>query len=134
MRPDLQMTTPPVRVASGEAEVERGIDKANLAPQGATIAQRRADSIRLQAIGQIGGGVMAHYRKVDVRIWNDAKFNSLSHLGKLAFLLLITHPNMTMLGAMRATPEGLSAELKSTPEAFREAFGEVLSKERSRGV
>lgn len=71
---------------------------------------------------------MAHYRKVDVRIWNDAKFNSLSHLGKLAFLLLITHPGMTMLGAMRATPEGLSAELKASPEAFREAFGEVLSK------
>lgn len=71
---------------------------------------------------------MAHYRKVDVRIWNDAKFNNLSHLGKLAFVLLITHPSMTMLGAMRATPEGLAAELKADPEAFREAFAEGLSK------
>ena len=71
---------------------------------------------------------MAHYRKIDVRIWNDAKFNILPHLGKLIFVLLITHPSMTMLGAMRTTPEGLAAELNEDLEAFREAFEEVLSK------
>lgn len=71
---------------------------------------------------------MAHFRKVDVRIWNDAKFNELSHLGKLIFFLLITHPSMTMLGAMRATQAGLAEELQVTPEAFREAFAEVLAK------
>lgn len=71
---------------------------------------------------------MAHFRKVDVRIWNDAKFNELSHLGKLIFIFLITHPGMTMLGAMRATQAGLAEELQSTPEAFREAFAEVLAK------
>lgn len=71
---------------------------------------------------------MAHFRKIDVRIWNDAKFNELSHLGKLIFIFLITHPSMTMLGAMRATQSGLSEELQATPEAFREAFAEVLTK------
>lgn len=71
---------------------------------------------------------MAHFRKVDVRIWNDAKFNELSHLGKLIFIFLITHPSMTMLGAMRATQAGLAEELQASPEAFREAFAEVLTK------
>mgnify|MGYP000376106677 FL=1 len=69
---------------------------------------------------------MSFFRKIDVRIWNDAKFRALSHSGKLAFIMLLTHPGMTALGAMRATPEGLGAELKMEPEAFREAFGEVL--------
>ena len=69
---------------------------------------------------------MSYFRKIDVRIWNDAKFRALSHYGKLVFIMLLTHPGMTALGAMRATPEGLGAELKMEPEAFREAFGEVL--------
>lgn len=71
---------------------------------------------------------MAHYRKIDVRIWNDAKFNSLSNNARLIFLFLITHPQMTALGAMRTTPQGLAAELQMEPEAFGEAFREVLAK------
>lgn len=70
---------------------------------------------------------MSYFRKIDVRIWNDAKFRALPHHGKLAFIMLLTHPGMTSLGAMRATPEGLGAELKMEPKAFREAFGEVLA-------
>lgn len=69
---------------------------------------------------------MSYFRKIDVRIWNDSKFNSLSQLGKLVFLQLVTHPNMTMLGAMRATPAGLADELDINLEAYREAFAEVL--------
>lgn len=69
---------------------------------------------------------MSFFHKIDVRIWNDAKFRALSHSGKLVFIMLLTHPGMTALGAMRTTPEGLGAELKMNPEAFREAFGEVL--------
>lgn len=69
---------------------------------------------------------MARYRKVDARIWNDAGFRQLSDSGKLAFLFLITHPNMTSLGAMRATLPGLAAELDWQPEDFREAFAEAL--------
>ena len=69
---------------------------------------------------------MSHYRKIDTRIWNDEKFNSLSLHGKLAFLFILTHPNMTSLGAMRATIEGLAAELEVLPEAFREVFRKGL--------
>lgn len=71
---------------------------------------------------------MARYRKVDSRIWNDAKFSSLSDNGKLAFLMLLTHPSMTSIGAMRATIPGLASEMNWTTEDFREAFMEASSK------
>jgi hypothetical protein len=70
---------------------------------------------------------MAHYRKIDVRIWNDAKVIALSNNGRLIFLFLITHPQMTALGAMRATTQGLAAELQMDLETFTKAFDEVLS-------
>lgn len=71
---------------------------------------------------------MAHYRKIDTRIWNDAKFRGLSDAGKLCFIFVLTHPHLTALGAMRATVAGLAEELGWKPEAFREAFREALSK------
>lgn len=71
---------------------------------------------------------MARYRKVDPRIWNDAKFAALSNDAKLAFLFVLTHPHLTSLGAMRATVPGLAAELSWDVEVFREAFREALSK------
>lgn len=71
---------------------------------------------------------MARYRKVDPRIWNDAKFRGLSDSAKLVFFMLLTHPSMTALGAMRATVAGLAAEMGWPSEAFGEAFGEVLAK------
>lgn len=70
---------------------------------------------------------MALYRKIDPRIWNDAKFRKLSLYGKLVFLFLLTHPNQTSLGAMRATIPGLACEIEMDLEAFRVAFGEALS-------
>ena len=69
---------------------------------------------------------MSHYRKIDVKIWNDEKFISLSAEGKLAFFMLLTHPMMTALGAMRGTPGGLADELCCGSEAKREAFREGL--------
>jgi len=71
---------------------------------------------------------MARYAKVDRRIWFDARFRSLTERGKLVFLFALTHPSMTMLGAMRATIPGLAAELEIPMEAFQEAFGEALAK------
>ena len=71
---------------------------------------------------------MSKYRKIDVRIWNDAKFRDLSHNAKLVFFFLLTHPNMTALGAMRSTLSGLAEELDFESEAFREAFREALDK------
>lgn len=71
---------------------------------------------------------MSRYRKIDPRIWNDAKFRQLSNSGKLVFFMLLTHPNMTSLGAMRGTVAGLAEELGWETEAFREAFAEALAK------
>ncbi|MER8431391.1 hypothetical protein [Mesorhizobium caraganae] len=71
---------------------------------------------------------MSRYRKIDVRIWNDAKFQSLDDKGKLAFFMLLTHPGMTPLGAMRATPSGLAEELGWKVEDFREAFAKICGK------
>lgn len=71
---------------------------------------------------------MARYRKIDPRIWNDEKFRTMSHEGQRLFLFVLTHPSLTMIGAMRATQSGLSEELGLDAKAFREAFGEALSK------
>lgn len=67
---------------------------------------------------------MAKYRKVDPRIWNDAKFRDLSDQGMLVFLFILTHPHMTSLGAMRASIPGMAAELGWSTEAFAKAFTE----------
>ncbi len=71
---------------------------------------------------------MARYRKVDPRIWNDAKFRSLSDSAKLIFFFLLTHPHMTAIGAMRSSVPGLAAEIGWPAEAFAEAFREVTRK------
>jgi len=71
---------------------------------------------------------MSKYRKIDPRIWNDENFRILSDKSKLVFLFLLTHPHMTSLGAMRATPVGLAAELNWTEKDFRKAFGELFRK------
>jgi hypothetical protein len=71
---------------------------------------------------------MARYRKIETRIWNDEKFHALSDRAKLVFLLILTHPHMTSLGAMRATIPGMASELGWTEKAFREAFTEVFRK------
>lgn len=66
------------------------------------------------------------YRRVESRIWNDERFRALTDDGKLVFLFLLTHPHMTSVGAMRATSEGLAAELKWTVERFENGFETVL--------
>jgi len=65
---------------------------------------------------------MAHYRKIDIRIWLDKKFNALSTDSQFVFLYLLTHPQLTALGAMRSTIPGLSAELDWPLERFEQAF------------
>lgn len=70
---------------------------------------------------------MSHYRKIDVRIWNDQKFARLSDDGQRLFLLLLTHPNMTALGAMRGSAIGLSDYTRWTAERTLEAFAEAFA-------
>jgi hypothetical protein len=65
---------------------------------------------------------MAHYRKIDIRIWLDQKFNTLSSDSQFVFLYLLTHPQLTALGAMRSTVPGLAAELDWPLERFEVAF------------
>jgi hypothetical protein len=70
---------------------------------------------------------MGRYRKVDIRIWNDATVRSLSPEGKLAWLFILTHPNLTSLGAFRTSISGLADELGMELKRFREGFGEGFS-------
>jgi hypothetical protein len=69
---------------------------------------------------------MARYRKIAPRIWNDERFRALSDDAKLIFFLLLTHPYMTALGAMRATCAGLTAELRWSEKRFRRGFAQLL--------
>jgi len=71
---------------------------------------------------------MGRYRKVAVRIWNDAKFRTLSDDGQLAFFFVMTHPAMTSIGAMRGTMAGLAGEKGWTVPRFTKAFREALAK------
>lgn len=54
---------------------------------------------------------MARYRKIDPRIWNDAKFSSLSSEAKLLFMYLLTTPAMTMIGAIPMRASAVAEEL-----------------------
>ena len=69
---------------------------------------------------------MARYRKISPCIWNDAKVRGLSDKGKLTLFLLLTHPNMTSLGALRANLPGLACELGWKTSVFARAFRELL--------
>lgn len=54
---------------------------------------------------------MARYRKIDPRIWNDAKFSSFSSEAKLLFMYLLTTPAMTMIGAIPMRASAVAEEL-----------------------
>jgi hypothetical protein len=68
---------------------------------------------------------MARYRKIDVRIWNDQKFRSLSDNAKLAFFLVLTHPDTTPLGMLRSRPVALAYELGWQADAMSDAIEEA---------
>jgi len=65
---------------------------------------------------------MAHYRKIDTRILLDQKYNQLSSDGRLLFLHLLIHPNLTSLGAMHASLAGIACELDWEMERLRQAI------------
>lgn len=70
---------------------------------------------------------LERYRRVSCQIWLDQKFLGLSDDAKLVFLLILTHPNLTSFGAMKASPASLTDELGWLTERLSEAFREVLS-------
>lgn len=72
---------------------------------------------------------MARYRKIDVRMWGDAKFRSLTPpqpCGQALWWYLLTNPNTTSVpGLYRAGESQIAEELGWPLEGFREAFREV---------
>ncbi|WP_302295667.1 hypothetical protein [Parasutterella excrementihominis] len=68
---------------------------------------------------------MARYRKIDVRMWNDRKFRELSDNAKLAFILLLTHPDTTQIGTVRTRVSNLADELGWQRDAMSHAIQEV---------
>ena len=71
---------------------------------------------------------MAKYRKIDPQIHTDAKYKSLSFDARLLFMTVLTHPHMTAVGAMMATPSGLAAEMGMPFKRLSKAFAEVFEK------
>ena len=65
---------------------------------------------------------------MSVCIWNDAKFTSMSDDSQLLFLFILTHPQMTSIGAMRITLSGLAEEKGWSKERLSKAFLEVSGK------
>jgi len=73
---------------------------------------------------------MARYRKIDTRMWADAKFRTLSSpppSGKYLWIALLTGPYTTNLpGLFRVGEMALAEELGWTLEGFREGFAELF--------
>ena len=68
---------------------------------------------------------MARYRKISPHIHNDQKFRTCTDDAKLLLFVVLTHPHLTALGAMRATPAGLAAELAWSEPRLRKALGQL---------
>ena len=55
------------------------------------------------------------YRKVDPRIWNDAKFHSFSIEAKMIFLYILTSPRLTRIGALPMRKSSVFEEITPSP-------------------
>src|SRR5438876_4827162 len=75
---------------------------------------------------------MARHRKIDVRMWGDAKFRTLSPSSPSAqflWLYLLTGPHTTSLPGLCVVGEAALAEaLQWELKDFRKAFSEVSEK------
>lgn len=69
---------------------------------------------------------MARYRKIDTRMWGDAKFRSLSQSGRYLWMFLLTGPHTTNLpGLFGAGEMALVEDLGWTVKGFRKGFAEL---------
>jgi hypothetical protein len=69
---------------------------------------------------------MARYRPVDVRMWRDRKFLSLSQDARLLWTFLLTAPNsLAIPGVIVGGPATLAEQLEWLPERFAERFVEI---------
>lgn len=72
------------------------------------------------------------YRKVSVQIWRDRDFRTLPDDAKLLFLCVLTHPDMTSIGAMRCTVTLLAEELRWPSERTAKALQDTTGKKMVR--
>lgn len=74
---------------------------------------------------------MARYRRIDVRIWLDEIFQSLSRIlpcGQGLWFFLLTNPDTTNIPGLYRAGEAAMAEALGWPiEAFRTAWAEIVS-------
>jgi hypothetical protein len=75
---------------------------------------------------------MATYRPVDIRIWTDRKFLSLSDDGRMLWLFLLTTTfTRNIPGVIVAGEAALAEELGWSTERFRKGFAELVKKRLS---
>jgi hypothetical protein len=67
------------------------------------------------------------YRKIDTRLWNDARVRRFSVTGKLVWAFLLSAPTTTSIpGLFPLTEHGAASALGITLEGFREGFREPM--------
>jgi uncharacterized phage protein (TIGR02220 family) len=72
---------------------------------------------------------VAKWRPVDVRVWSDRKFLSLSERGRMLWLYLLTSPFMLPIPGVLVSGEmAIAEQLGWTTKGLGEGFGEVLGK------
>lgn len=70
---------------------------------------------------------MTRYKKFDSYLWNDMRFSRLSNRAKLLFLYIVTHPQMTSIGAMKCSRAALKEELRIVEQIdFDNSFFDLL--------
>ncbi len=71
------------------------------------------------------GDSMGQFRKIEVRMWGDARFLALDNQGKLAWVYLLTGPHTTTLpGLWRMSRLEAADDLGMDPKRFQERFRE----------
>jgi len=65
------------------------------------------------------------FRTVDTKLWRDRKFLDLSDDARMIFLFLLTHPRMTMIGALENTVPGMAAEIRWDADRVTKALIEL---------
>lgn len=72
------------------------------------------------------GTALGHYRRVDQRVWGDAKFDNLSTDAKLLWFFILTGPHHNGLPGLHVVGAAASAEaLRWEPALFTEAWDEI---------
>lgn len=69
---------------------------------------------------------MANYSNILRQIHNEKAFRTLPDLSQLLYFVVRTHPNMTAIGAYRATIEGMASERNWSLSKFKKFFNPLV--------